>query len=955
MLDFYEKHYSANLMRLVVYGATTLDQLEQWVVQKFSAVPNKNLTRFSTPTDPFHPEQLAKIVNIVPVKDAKNIEVIFPMPATEDLYLTKPTKYFGHLIGHESGGSILSALKAKRWANGLSAYTDLSTRDYACYVVKVDLTTEGVHHVEEIVTAIFAYIGMIQRAGPQDWVWKELKHIAEMTFRFLDRLPPEDYVERLATAMQIYAPAHTLCGDHLLFEEDLKQTMHFLSFLRPDNALILVSHKGLQGQTDRVEKWYGTNYSVHNVPADQLKQWQKTMLGGSEWDHVLHFPEPNPFIPEDFSLKQKNGEEVVRYPKLVQEERCKGPGPLPLAPVVPMKPHHKPASDLPEDADDESDEEDDDDAMEEEDGEDDSDEGDDDNDDDGDHEEGGEGKGAESSTNNIDHLIAHPDWLPIVPATANLVWHKDDSEHRWDMPKSRVIVYLESMLTANLSAWHIAMAELYAEGLTEVLSEYSYYADCAGFTFSVSPSRGGLSLSVLGYSDKLSALLERAFHQAYSIAHPPATAASEQPPMTEALFHRIKEKVLRNYKNTLFAQPYHHCMLANFVCLEQPRWTAFEKYSALKEISLPGFQAFAQDFLRYLKIEVLVVGNSTSEEAKSLEKMVRETLHCLPLPVSMDTQCRVVDLFSTSHGETSNSSVTEYVYRLSALSHNPAEVNSAVEVIYLVGAGAGRNATQEEVVVRETLLHLLEHMISEPAFDVLRTKEQLGYMVWATIKRLALNMLGLAFVVQSSHKDPIYLDGRIEAFLESYRAELASMSPETVQTFIQSAIDKLLEKPKNLNNEAGEYKEEIVNKTYLFNHKDYLVEKLRDPSVINHQSILAFFDDYVRAGSTKRHKFSSQFFGKHYSIPAKEEVEGETVASNGLKRKLLYRKLRSLETYLLAHTNTIVIKDQEQRRKSEEQTGATTTSWAAGGNQNWIRMVEQAGKGSCVFFARCPS
>lgn len=697
MIDFYEKHYSANLMRLVVYGATTLDQLEQWVVQKFSAVPNKNLQRFSTPEDPFHPEQLAKIVNIVPVKDAKNIEVIFPMPATEDLYLTKPTKYFGHLIGHESGGSILSALKARRWANGLSAYTDLSTRDYACYVVKVDLTAEGVNHIEEIVTAIFAYIGMIQRAGPQDWVWKELKHIAEMTFRFLDRLPPEDYVERLATAMQIYAPAHTLCGDHLLFEEDLKQTMHFLSFLRPDNALILVSHKGLQGQTDRVEKWYGTNYSVHNVPADQLNLWQKTMEGGSEWDHVLHFPEPNPFIPEDFSLKQKNGEEVARYPKLVQEERSKGPGPLPLAPVVPMKPHRKPASDLPEDADDESDEEEEDDAMEEED-----EEGDSDEDTEDGHEEGGE-----SSTNNIDHLIARPDWLPIVPATANLVWHKDDSEHRWDMPKSRVIVYLESMLTANLSAWHIAMAELYAEGLTEVLSEYSYYADCAGFTFSVSPSRGGLSLSVLGYSDKLSALLERAFHQAYSIANPHATAP-EQSPMTEALFHRIKEKVLRNYKNSLFAQPYHHCMLANFVCLEHPRWTAFEKYSALKEISLPGFQAFAQDFLRYLKIEVLVVGNSTSEEAKSLEKMIRETLHCLPLPVSMNTQCRVVDLFSTSYGET----VTEHVYRLSALSHNPAEVNSAVEVIYLVGTGIGRNATQEEVVVRETLLHLLEHMVS---------------------------------------------------------------------------------------------------------------------------------------------------------------------------------------------------------------------------------------------------
>jgi insulysin len=42
-IKFHETYYSANLMKLVVLGRDSLDQLEQWVVDKFSAVKNKEL------------------------------------------------------------------------------------------------------------------------------------------------------------------------------------------------------------------------------------------------------------------------------------------------------------------------------------------------------------------------------------------------------------------------------------------------------------------------------------------------------------------------------------------------------------------------------------------------------------------------------------------------------------------------------------------------------------------------------------------------------------------------------------------------------------------------------------------------------------------------------------------------------------------------------------------------
>jgi insulysin len=73
--------------------------------------------------------------------------------------ITFTGSYLSHLLGHESGGSILSALKQKLWANGLSAGAYLSNSDFASFTITVELSDCGVDHVDEIVACVFAYIG----------------------------------------------------------------------------------------------------------------------------------------------------------------------------------------------------------------------------------------------------------------------------------------------------------------------------------------------------------------------------------------------------------------------------------------------------------------------------------------------------------------------------------------------------------------------------------------------------------------------------------------------------------------------------------------------------------------------------------------------------------------------------------------------------------------------------
>ena len=65
------------------------------------------------------------------------------------------------------------------------------------------------------------------------------------------------------------------------------------------------------------------------------------------------------------------------------------------------------------------------------------------------------------------------------------------------------------------------------------------------------------------------------------------------------------------------------------------------------------------------------------------------------------------------------------------------------------------------------ILDLFAQITREPCFDTLRTKEQLGYIVWSSARKSTSDR-GYFVLVQSNRK-PDFLDHRIEEFLKSVK------------------------------------------------------------------------------------------------------------------------------------------------------------------------------------------
>ena len=453
-------------------------------------------------------------------------------------------------------------------------------------------------------------------------------------------------------------------------------------------------------------------------------------------------------------------------------------------------------------------------------------------------------------------------------------WFLQDTT--WKVPKVNVMVSLETLQSLT-TPFGVALTEVFCSCLKEVLSEYSYYADCAGLQCDVKLAKGGIEIMFFGYQHKLPVLVSKVLEEMKKLGG--------ETPCPADCFTRVKEKVLRSYYNFKFGQPYYHCLLGFAVCLEDPRWSSEEKYAALSGATLADFHSFSAQLVRHMKADVLVHGNATAEEAGSLSASIVKTLDFLPLSASQEPLRRIVSL---PKGK-------EYIYRQHSKTMNPKEPNSAVEVFLIVGDYAGYHLSTDvdasnSVVSQirdESLLELMAHLISEPAFDQLRTKEQLGYIVHTSTKKVG-HMCGLQMIVQSSHKDPTYLDQRVEDFLLGFREKLSSFTVEELQTNIQAVVEKMLEKPKNLDQESARYWEEIKSATYLFDRKERLAKHLRS---VDLSECLKFFDLHLSASSAERRKCSSQFFGKGTKYPTVPEKSNTVVVKNAAH----FKRTMSLE------------------------------------------------------------
>ncbi|XP_065697796.2 nardilysin [Patagioenas fasciata] len=303
--DFWQRHYSAHYMTLVVQSKETLDTLEKWVTEIFSEIPNNGLPKpsFGHLTQPFDTPEFHKLYRVVPIRKIHSLSISWALPPQEQHYRVKPLHYISWLVGHEGKGSVLSFLRKKFWAlalyggNGETGFEQNST--YSIFTISVTLTDEGYKHFYEVAHVVFQYVKMLQKRGPDKRIWEEIQKIEANEFHYQEQTDPVDYVESLCENMQLFQKEDFLTGDQLLFEYKPEIIADALNQLTPQRANLVLLSAANEGQCHLKERWFGTQYSVEDID----KYWSDLWASDFELNQDLHLPEENKYIATDFALK----------------------------------------------------------------------------------------------------------------------------------------------------------------------------------------------------------------------------------------------------------------------------------------------------------------------------------------------------------------------------------------------------------------------------------------------------------------------------------------------------------------------------------------------------------------------------------------------------------------------------------------------------------------------------
>jgi secreted Zn-dependent insulinase-like peptidase len=91
------------------------------------------------------------------------------------------------------------------------------------------------------------------------------------------------------------------------------------------------------------------------------------------------------------------------------------------------------------------------------------------------------------------------------------------------------------------------------------------------------------------------------------------------------------------------------------------------------------------------------------------------------------------------------------------------------------------------------MIHFVTHMMSEPAFDILRTQEQLGYVVHTSAK-VSEATIAIQFIIQGDGNSPQHVDARIEAFIATFRTMLANMPAAEFENHRTAVVEMVSER-----------------------------------------------------------------------------------------------------------------------------------------------------------------
>jgi len=412
-----------------------------------------------------------------------------------------------------------------------------------------------------------------------------------------------------------------------------------------------------------------------------------------------------------------------------------------------------------------------------------------------------------------------PEHLAMLPASADerpvervtrpgfRLWHLRDAS--FGLPKASFYVSVRSPL-ANASPRNGLLTQLYTDVVNDQLDAFSYPATLAGLSFRLYNHSRGVTVRIEGYDERQPELLARILD------------AMAAPRIDAQRFAILRDELERRLENSRRDQPYRRAMTRLHDMLVEPNWTVAERLAIVDTLSAPELARFVPAMLAQVEVVALAHGNMGEAAAGAMGDVVYRKL-VQPATAVHVPRAQVTRLL---RGD-----------RLAAVL--PTEHPESSLVLYLQGP--------DQAIESRARAGLLAQVLGAPFFDALRTRKELGYVVFANAMPI-LDTPGVVFIVQSPVASAGTLQREVREFVAGYGSVVDAMGDEEFAQHRRALVARVLEDERQLGERSGRFWNEIDRGNFEFDTRERLADAIR-------ATTLAEFKDFyarVAAGDQRR-------------------------------------------------------------------------------------------------------
>ncbi|WP_150540059.1 pitrilysin [Actinobacillus vicugnae] len=304
--QFYQRYYSANLVKAVLYSNQSIEQLATLAERTLGKMQNKNLEVPTVDVPFFRAEDKGVVIHYKPVQPTKMLAISFDMPNDETQFIHKTGEYLAYILNNNTDGTLSDYLiKQGLSDSGITAQPISNvSRNRGNFTIYVALTDKGLAEKDKIISLIFQQIEQVKKSGIQESYFNEVRESLKQDFQHLQVEKSGSYIESLAEQMLHYPLEHILDSEFIVDRMDKAAIKAKLADMTLENSRILIIDE--KAKTDKKSPYFEANYAIEKISTVQKTKW----LDFSQ-NPALKLPELNPYFATDFSLIEAKPERKV--------------------------------------------------------------------------------------------------------------------------------------------------------------------------------------------------------------------------------------------------------------------------------------------------------------------------------------------------------------------------------------------------------------------------------------------------------------------------------------------------------------------------------------------------------------------------------------------------------------------------------------------------------------------